>query len=296
MAKKFTKEQEQEITLRYKNGEKSTSLAKEFNCAYATVLNIVKRNNEQTKSKSEGRRVYNCNDNYFSLINSEDKAYFLGLLYADGCVHNNQDKFLISLQEEDKYILDLFKTKIEYEGYLYLKPYENTKDQYSLEITSKKLKNDLMNLGCVPKKSLILQFPSENQIPDELIHHFIRGYFDGDGSVGLSSRTINTREYKEQFVQFIGSNDFIKGLSDKLSFLITNNIYSVNNEKNGQLTIKSKSDFTKIYDFMYKDATIYLSRKYDKFKDILDYLESKPYFYGGEKIKQLSKTGEFIKL
>ena len=53
MKNKFTKEQEKEITLRYINGEKSTDLSKEFNCAYATILNIVKRNGENTKSNSE---------------------------------------------------------------------------------------------------------------------------------------------------------------------------------------------------------------------------------------------------
>ena len=143
MKNKFTKEQEKEITLRYINGEKSTDLSKEFNCAYATILNIVKRNGGQSKSNSEAHTIYHCNDNYFSIIDSEDKAYFLGLLYSDGCIHDSQSRFLISLQEEDKYILELFKEKIKYTGYLYLRPSEIHKNQYSLEITSKKLKDDL---------------------------------------------------------------------------------------------------------------------------------------------------------
>lgn len=296
MKNKFTKEQEKEITLRYVNGEKSTDLSKEFNCVYSTILNIVKRNGEKSKSNTEAHTIYHCNNNYFSVIDSEDKAYFLGLLYSDGCIHDTQPRFLISLQEDDKYILELFKEKIEYTGYLYLRPSEIHKNQYSLEITSNKLKEDLINLGCVSKKSLILQFPDEVQVSKELLHHFIRGVFDGDGSVGITDRLIKGKEYKEQFIQFVGSNDFIDGLSKQLSFLNTFNVSSINNGNNKQITIKSKLDFIKMYEFLYKDATIYLHRKYNKFQEILKYLNDKPYYYSGEQIAQYSKENELIKI
>lgn len=296
MKNKFTKEQEKEITLRYINGEKSTDLSKEFNCAYATILNIVKRNGEKAKSNTEAHTIYHCNNDYFSVIDTEDKAYFLGLLYADGCVHDIQPRFLISLQEEDKYILELFKEKIEYTGYLYLRPSEIYKNQYSLEITSNQLKDNLINLGCVSKKSLILKFPNELQVPKELLHHFIRGVFDGDGSVGITDRLIKGKEYKEQFIQFVGSNDFIDGLSEQLNFLITFNVSPINSGNNKQIAIKSKSDFIKMYEFLYKDATIYLYRKYNKFQEIIEYLNNKPYFYSGESIAQYSKENELIKI
>lgn len=296
MKNKFTKEQEKEITLRYISGEKSTDLSKEFNCAYATILNIVKRNGENTKSYSEAHRIHHCNDNYFSIIDTEEKAYFLGFLYADGCVHSTQPRFLISLQEEDKYILDKFKSELSYTGELYLRMSNSVKNQYALEITSKQLKDDLINLGCVSKKSLILQFPDELQIPKELLHHFIRGVFDGDGGVGITNRLINNKEYKEQFITFIGSNDFIEGLYRKLSFLNTINVSFINKGNNKQLSIKSKLDFIKMYEFLYKDATIYLHRKYNKFQDILKYLNNKPYHYSGEQIAQYSKENELIKI
>jgi hypothetical protein len=296
MKNKFTKEQEKEIILRYINGEKSTDLAKEFKCTYSTILNVIKRNGEKSKSKSEAHVIHHCNENYFTIIDSEDKAYFLGLLYADGCIHNTQPRFLISLQEEDKHILELFKEKIEYTGYLYLRSSEIRKNQYSLEITSEKLKEDLINLGCVSKKSLILQFPNEMQVPIELIHHFIRGVFDGDGSVGVTTRLIKGKEYKEQFIQFIGSNNFIDGLCKQLDFLNRFTISSVNNGNNKQIAIKSKLDFIQMYEFLYKDATIYLHRKYNKFQDILKYLNDKPYYYSGEQIAQYSKENELIKI
>lgn len=296
MANKFSKKQEIEITTRYTNGEKSTDLAKIFDCCYATILNIVNRNGGKSKTNSEAHSKYTCNDNYFAEINSEDKAYFLGLLYADGCVHNTQPRFLISLQEEDKYILELFKEKIEYNGYLYLRPSEIHKNQYSLEITSSIIKNDLINLGCMPKKSLILTFPTTLQVPELYLNHFIRGVFDGDGSVGLIDRIINGAEYKEQYINFIGSNEFIIGLIEKLNFLDHINKSSTNNGNNIQIFIKNKKDFISMYNYLYKDATIYLNRKYNKFQEALNFLNSKPYFYSGEKISQYSKEGELIKI
>lgn len=296
MKSKFTKEQEKEITFRYVNGEKSTNLAKEFKCHYVTILNIVKRNNEKVKNNSEAHSIYSVNQNYFEKIDTEPKAYFLGLMYADGCIHSTNPRMLISLQEEDKYILELFKEELEFNGYLYFKPCENTKNQFTLEITSQKLKDNLINLGCIPKKSLILKFPNNFQVPNELLHHFIRGYFDGDGSVGITDRLINGKEYKEQFIQFIGSNNFIDGLSKELDFLTKFNTSSTNNENNKQIAIKSKLDFIRMYEFLYKDATIYLHRKYNKFQDILKYLNDKPYFYSGESIAQYSKENELIKV
>ena len=158
------------------------------------------------------------------------------------------------------------------------------------------MKDDLITLGCVSKKSLILQFPNEVQVPKELLHHFIRGVFDGDGSVGITDRVINDKEYKEQFIQFIGSNNFIDGLCKQLSFLSTFNISSVNNGNNKQIAIKSKLDFIKMYEFLYKDTTIYLHRKYNKFQEIIEYLNNKPYYYSGEQIAQYSKENELIKV
>lgn len=45
---------------------------------------------------------------------------------------------------------------------------------------------DLSKHGCVPNKSLILKFPTT--LPNELVNDFIRGYFDGDGSVYINNK------------------------------------------------------------------------------------------------------------
>ncbi len=297
MIRKFNEEAELLITDLYVNGEKSTNLAKKYNCHYVTILNIVKRNKGKVKNYSESHRKNFCDNNYFDVIDTQNKAYFLGLLYADGCIHSKQPRFLISLQEEDSYILEEFKKDLEYDGVLYTKPSNNInhKNQICLEITSNNLKNKLIALGCTPQKSLTLTFPTEEQVPNHLLNHFIRGYFDGDGSVGKSIRNINDKEYTESFVQIVGSCSFIEGLSEKLDFLKSFNISLINQGKNKNLSIKSKLDIISMYEYLYKDKCFFLTRKYEIFKNIVEHLQNKPYFYSNDVIYQYTTNKEFIK-
>ena len=89
---------------------------------------ILKKNNIIPRNKSIANRIYFCDDNYFEKIDSKDKAYFLGLLMADGNKYKNTVR--IELQEKDKSILELFKKYIEYEGNLtYIAPRKNKKSK-----------------------------------------------------------------------------------------------------------------------------------------------------------------------
>lgn len=156
-----------------------------------TIKNILLRRNVKLHNKSKFYRIHSLNEDYFEKIDSEDKAYFLGLIYADGCVFRNCLK--ISLQEEDGYILGVLKDKLNYGGAISkVNPKIETshKPQSSLQIGSKKLVSDLNKLGCIARKSLVLEFPTNKQVPRHLIFHFIRGCFDGDGWVFEEKRII----------------------------------------------------------------------------------------------------------
>lgn len=90
---------------------------------------------------------------------------------------------------------------------------------YGVHLTSDKMFNDLCSHGCVPNKSLVLTFPKD--IPENLIHHFIRGYFDGDGSVFIlnhkwikNPKTNPVVCYRETLgVGFNGTKEFLSGLN-----------------------------------------------------------------------------------
>lgn len=206
-------------------------------------------------------RKYTLNENYFEKIDSPEKAYFLGFLYADGC--NTRSGLSISLNIEDGYIIERFKRSIGTDRPISTVTFkkENHKPQNSLQITSKKISKDLTNLGCVPAKSLILKFPTEKQVPNHLIHHFIRGYFDGDGCIYLVPK-------KRLVFNVVGSFDVVFGIKTILEkecnltnvkILAKGNVSSVSYGSNSQID--------NIYNYLYKDCDdLYLTRKKEKFE------------------------------
>jgi intein/homing endonuclease len=154
-------------------------------------MNTLKRNNIPRRTTQHYTVKYITNEKFFDIINDEEKAYFLGLMYADG---NNYVRIphsyevSIKLQEQDKYILEKFRDLLSPQTNLKLIIDKKIKTKYCLfKINSKILSHQLSELGCVPAKSLILEFPKF--ISNNLIHHFIRGYSDGDGSIYSKSPT-----------------------------------------------------------------------------------------------------------
>lgn len=118
---------------------------------------------------------------------------------------------------------------------------------------------DLCNNGCVPKKSLILKFP---KLRDDLIHHFIRGYFDGDGTVGIYKYLSKSDSVTLRSGISSGSEAFLNTLLQHLpvkhKVIHKYDLYTFN------LSVKDSIAF---YDYLYKDATVYLDRKKLKFEE-----------------------------
>lgn len=201
------------------------------------------------------KRVNNFNDDYFEVIDSEDKAYFLGLLFADGNIYLKRNRVQICLANEDAYILERFANCIGYTGKLYI-----DREKYSkLILPSKKMCNDLISLGCTAVKSLSLKFP--NNVPDHLMNHFIRGFFDGDGHISKDKKTISPYYH----INFTTTYDFIIVLKD---ILLKNGIHTGNinkRYKNRQVSahtvyVKNKSA-KNFVEYLYSKATVYLTRK-----------------------------------
>ena len=201
-------------------------------------------------------RVNNFNDDYFETIDTEDKAYFLGLLFADGNVYTARYRVQITLANEDAYILKAFADCIGYTGKMYI-----DREKYSkLILPSKKMCADLTRLGCTPNKSLTLQFPTE--VPDELMHHFIRGYFDGDGHISKDKRLINPYYH----INITSTKEFIIVLKKILmdNDIITGNLYKRYKDKEiSAHTVHVKNKSAKNFvDYIYLNAKMFLTRKY----------------------------------
>ncbi len=203
---------------------------------------------------------YNIDLNYFKRINSELKAYFLGLLYADGC--NIRTGFCLTLVgEEELQILEKFKTDLKWSGPIFNLSKRNPK-MHELRIGRKTMGNDLTNLGCTPKKSLTLKFPTFSIVPKKYIMSFIRGYFDGDGSV------YKINHGKNIMVSIVSSPLFIEGLFNYLNGLgIICKKYNYNlKAKVARLRISSQYAI-KLYRLLYKNSNIWLNRKKQRFDD-----------------------------
>lgn len=227
---------------------------------------------------------YNYNKDYFKEINSSEKAYWLGFLYADGCIcrYYKNDKLKgmtieLSLGECDLHHLERFRDCLEsnvpiHEKYIKLNDKKYT--AYKLTICCTKMCYDLINLGCTPNKTFDIRFPSDEIVPKEFKRDWLRGFFDGDGCISITQ--MNNKPHIVTTIT--GIEEMLKDIS---SFLLSENI--IRKKPTFRRDKRSKACSIYIYgtdankewlDYLYKDSSIYLDRKYNKYIDFYkDYQE-----------------------
>lgn len=260
----FSDEETQEIIQLYQSGMSTVKIGKQFHVGHKKIASVLEENG--IPRTGVGRRKYKINENYFDKIDSPNKAYILGFLYADGHNEIKKTTVSISLQEEDKEILELMRQEIGSEKPLEYIDYSTKNDfgyhyknQYRLIFFNKHICDILNEIGMLPNKSLSLTFPN---LEASLYSHFIRGYFDGDGSVCFSKNgnCIATITSTESFC-----NSIKEILFEQLG--IYTGIYNASNN-NGitkVASISGKNQVQKFGEYIYKDAEMFLSRKYNKF-------------------------------
>lgn len=182
---------------------------------------------------------------------SEQMAYVLGFIAADGCVSDNgmvQINLSYKDHQHNEKLRDLIYPGKPIVKYISPEGYEHSMFNFG----SKYMAQRLMELGITPRKSLTLKFPC---VPSEYLRHFVRGYFDGDGCV-----------MKNVFgIDIIGSLDFITGLSGVLSGCLDINKPVVHKKKNANaynIKLSTKPAMI-VLGWMYDDSSIYLDRKYN---------------------------------
>jgi intein-encoded DNA endonuclease-like protein len=245
----------------YNAGLSCQKIANQMNVSESFISKKLKELNITKRSNSIYRRR-TWNENFFNSITTEKQAYWLGFLYADGCVHDKPNgQKLISLVVKDKEVIEKFIKALN--GDFEVKCYS---ENYGIYLTSKIMFNDLCKLGCVPRKSLNLKFPI---IDENLVHHFIRGYFDGDGTVFIC----NPKNYNKTNTVYKSIGIGMCGTYELLSILAKHapiNIPKKDKRKQGNIWYSSISGTNKaltFYNYLYKDATIWLDRKKNKFEN-----------------------------
>lgn len=261
MPKHITLQQKRDIVEYYASKPMTLKQVREkFGITTAKISEIL---NEYGVQKYNKTQLFspNLNENYFKEIDTEDKAYFLGLIISDGCIHNNkhgQRLLSITLQEKDKYILEKFikcvnsNKRITSDG----------RGCYGIQILSNKMVSDLEKYGLCENKSLHTVFPKN--IRHDLYKHLIRGLMDGDGSYGFYSREKQGRHSHIKAVRFCqGNKQFIQDMINFLSETIYIDNVSLYQEKENLWSCawRKDEDMVVFIDYIYDDATIYIKRK-----------------------------------
>ena len=254
----------------YETGNYSgNQLTNYFPVSQVAINNLLRRNGYDAKSASELKRKYPIQEDFFDKIDTQEKAYILGLLYADGWNQTERNVIGIGLKESDKEILDKITSLIQptkplgyYKKNKLKRGFENSQNEYRLVIANKHISQRLVELGCGKAKTHNLTFPTEEQVPSCLIRHFVRGYFDGDGSV--------SGDKQKQF-NLVGTINFLLPLQQilmkELSFSKTK-LDQRHKERDNEIRSLRYCGINQCItfrDWLYKDATIYLERKYDIF-------------------------------
>lgn len=194
----------------------------------------------------------------FEKIDSEEKAYWLGFLEADGCLHSGEGDYRIELglKEEDYHHLEKYRDFIGKNNRI---SHRDGTNSYRFNFRDKKVHADLIKLGCTPQKSLTLQFPTNQQVSDKLLLPFLRGYFDGDGSFW----------YENKFgLNILSSKDFLNGLKQRYIPFSGLNIYPIHYDrpdKGQRIQTGNKQLVNQFLNDIYSNANIYLDRKYHKY-------------------------------
>jgi hypothetical protein len=197
---------------------------------------------------------YYRNSNVFEKIDTEEKAYWLGFLYADGYVDPERGEIILGLADKDKEHIDKFRLFLETNA-PYKDKINNQKKPYRFfRLYDKKLCEDLEKQGLYRKKSLTLE--PKMIIPNEFLIAWSRGLFDGDGSIFPQKNSKNSIRYRIDLM----------GTEPVLNYVM--NLWQISkkldrNRTVPKIVVAGKREVNRILHLLYDDATIYLDRKYN---------------------------------
>lgn len=245
----------------YKNGKSTMQISKELGVDRYRFSQYMKRQGVYVVERPQ--KILFDND-VFENIDTEEKAYWLGFLYADGSIRYDRKMIELGLSIKD-------------EGHLYkFRSFLNSKHKIShkdnklgkscrISISDIKLYDDLIKQGCKPKKSLTLIFPTEKQVPKHLHRHFIRGYFDGDGGITLTEKTVS--------INILGTKEFLEGIKIHVDILKNKTLYPLKYNRLDKNTYRIQfegiNDIHLFLEYIYKGSSVYLDRKFNKYLEFI---------------------------
>ena len=225
--------------------------------------------------KNSEYRKYTLNDEYFSVIDNDEKAYWLGFIYADGYIYNrvrNNGRVDMRLElglaatdaehiHKFRYCIGTNKPLQDKTAILNGKRFKSNR----LTIYGKEFVGNLIDKGLYQNKSLSLVFPNTYQLPEKYYSSFIRGYFDGDGCIfGDNDRNM----YQ---LNIVGTENMLMRIKEILNRYANLPNVVLNKKGNAyQLHWGGYQNIYRYYKYAYKNSTISLERKRKHFEEIIN--------------------------
>lgn len=196
----------------YNKGKTSTEIADMFNCSDCTITQILNDNDVEIRGPRERfERKYSLDERYFQNIDTPMKAYFLGWAMSDGCVIYDTDgsRYTLKIKADDVEVIEEFKKQLNYDGPIRTETNKRKYPAKRVSIYSATFVEDLMSHGVIPNKSTTMTKPIG--VPTELEGHFLRGYFDGDGSVTIAYKGAKTLK-----IEYCGNISMMEWIAERI--------------------------------------------------------------------------------
>jgi len=214
-------------------------------------------------------RKHNYDDSFLNIDNlNEFSSYFMGLWVADGNI-SKSDKG-VSITSVDKQLIDFIVEQTEFAGSISKRYYDdlNRNTQYSIRYYGD-ISIQIQAMGYPPRAKSGEEFIPDRFKEEPWFHHFVRGFFDGDGSIGiikngsLQSSIVNmSKKILEDIHEWLYSKKVIRG----------GVILKPKGRKIWKLQF-SHFDTVQFCEFIYKDAKYYLKRKHTRYLVGKDYIQ-----------------------
>lgn len=262
----------QELKQLYIEGKSLAELSRLSNLSSYRIKKMLVDEGIKIRTRSQQNIITNesrkkpVNENYFSTIDTVNKAWLLGFMAADGSISKDKNEMRINLSSKDEEILWKIKRELDIKQDIKNTTTSKGFDYSYLAWSSKQQKKDLANYGIIHRKTYYpMHLPNFSN--NDLSFAFILGYFDGDGCFSFSDMYCKLRivSHREEIL-----NDFIKFFQSQYP----NFKYSLSKDNRDLYELAISTRFAvEILQKMYSLNSISLERKRIKFQEYLEYID-----------------------
>jgi LAGLIDADG-like domain len=243
-------EHKQQIISAFNCGMECREIPYHLNVSERAVARVLKEADINTKRRNR----YTLNEGYFDVIDSQNKAYLLGLIAADGCVTKSN---YVAFESIDKELTEMLSKELKYSGEIKIIQHQNYAPHYRINFSSEKLASSLYSYGIIPGRT----FSGETYFPSsKYLQSYVLGYFDGDGCAYAN------KGRSGGLVCIVGSLEFTCELARQLGM---GSIQQHQLKKVYYWRIFSRKNIQAFYDLVYQYPKLGLQRKKTKIEEIL---------------------------